>query len=357
MATQLLERAIQVSKYPQGREEVAKGRIIECSDFRDYLQSLDKNSVDLVLTDPPYTISRKTGFASVKNGVRRFAVSMDFGKWDHEQIDLKAFAEEICRVLRPGGTAIVWYDVWKISHLYDALTDAGFKMLRLIVWKKTNPVPLNSRRTYLSGSREMAVVGVKGGNPTFHSVYDSGDYEDLEDLIGDYERPIPRHSGKRIHPTQKPLDLFREIIRKHTNSGDLVVDPFLGSGTTAVAALQENRKFKGCDIDEDYVQAAIQRVEAVPQAKTVPRETKAERFLKLALPNEDTGVSRIVEITELKRNGLGFGNGGSWCRENSRLSQTYHVERIKEKGRIVGVKLNGLKSQPITKPIPKKSEG
>ena len=354
MATQTLERAIQVSKYPQEREEVVKGCIIECSDFRDFLQSLDKNSVDLVLTDPPYTISRKTGFSSVKKGVRRFAVSMDFGKWDHEQIDLKAFAEETCRVLRPGGTAIVWYDVWKISHLYEALTDAGFKMLRLIVWKKTNPVPLNSRRTYLSGSREMAVVGVKGGNPTFHSVYDGGDYVDL---IGDYERPIPRHSGKRIHPTQKPLDLFQEIIRKHSNSGDLVVDPFLGSGTTAVAALQENRKFSGCDIDEGYVQAAEQRVKTVPHVKSKTRETKAERFLKLALPDEYTGISRIVEITELKRNGLGFGNGGSWCRDESRLAQTYIVERIKEKGRIVGVKLNGLKSQPITKPIPKKSEG
>ena len=167
---------------------------IERSDYRDFLQSLEKNSVDLVLTDPPYAVSRKTGFSSVKNGVQRFAVSMDFGEWDHQQIDLAALAEETYRVLRRGGTAIVWYDLWKISHLYDALEDAGFKMLRLIVWNKTNPVPLNSRCTYLSNSREMAVIGVKGGSPTFN---DSGDYD-----------PIPRHGGKRIHPTQKPLDLF-----------------------------------------------------------------------------------------------------------------------------------------------------
>ena len=91
--------------------------------------------------------------------------------------------------------------LWKISHLYEALTDAGFKMLRLIVWNKTNPVPLNSRRTYLSGSREMAVVGVKGGNPTFHSVYDGGDYEDIIEIMNALSHV---HSGKRIHPTQKP---------------------------------------------------------------------------------------------------------------------------------------------------------
>ena len=219
---------------------------IECSDYRDFLQSLDRNSVDLVLTDPPYAVSRKTGFSSVKNGVQRFAVSMDFGEWDHQQIDLAAFADETYRVMRRGGTVIVWYDLWKISHVYDALAGAGFKMLRLIVWNKTNPVPLNSRCTYLSNSREMAVVGVKGGSPTFNGAYDSGNYS----------YPIPRHGGKRIHPTQKPLDLFRELVRKHSSPGDLVIDPFLGSGTTAVAALQEDRQFAGCDIDESYIQAA-----------------------------------------------------------------------------------------------------
>ena len=223
---------------------------IQCSDYRDFLQSLDRNSVDLVLTDPPYAVSRKTGFSSVKNGVQRFAVSMDFGDWDHQQIDLPAFARETYRVLRRGGTAIVWYDLWKIGQLYDALADAGFKMLRLIVWNKTNPVPLNSKCIYLSNSREMAVVAVKGGSPTFHSKYDSGNYS----------YPIPRHGGKRIHPTQKPLDLFRELIRKHSSPGDLVIDPFLGSGTTAVAALEEDRQFAGCDIDESYTKAAKSRM-------------------------------------------------------------------------------------------------
>ncbi len=255
------EVANQVLKNIQEYTEVVEGCVIECRDYKDFLQSLGENSIDLILTDPPYTISRKTGFAKVKNGVQRFAVSMDFGAWDHEQIDLKQFAREAYRVLRRGGTAIVWYDVWKISHLYEALDDAGFKMLRLIVWNKTNPVPLNSKRTYLSNSREMAVVGVKVGNPTFHSEYDSGMYssEEVQDN-GDYAYPIPRHGGKRIHPTQKPLDLFQKLIRKHSNPGDLVVDPFLGSGTTAVAALQEARTFAGCDIDAHYVVAARMRV-------------------------------------------------------------------------------------------------
>lgn len=236
-----------VEKQPatEGLVEIREG------DFREVLAELEGGSVDLVLTDPPYTISRPTGFASVsKNGVDRFAVSMDFGEWDHDTIDLVALSEEMLRILRRGGTAIVWYDLWKISHLAEAMTRAGFKMLRLLVWEKTNPVPLNMKSTYLSNSREVAVVGVKGGKPTFKEEYHNGVYK----------YPIPRHNGHRIHPTQKPLNLFAELIEVHSNEGDLVVDPFLGSGTTAVAALEGYRRFYGGEIDSKYVKAAKERV-------------------------------------------------------------------------------------------------
>ncbi|MBQ4818899.1 site-specific DNA-methyltransferase [Aquimarina sp. MMG016] len=219
-------------------------------DYSEFLQGLDKKSVDLILTDPPYTISRKTGFSSVKKGVKRFSVNMEFGDWDVEQIDLDQLSKDMYGVLRDGGTAIVWYDLWKISHLSEAMIKAGFKMIRMVIWEKTNPVPLNMKSTYLSNCREVAVMGVKKGKPTFHGSYDNGIYS----------YPIPRHKGKRLHPTQKPLDLFREIVKKHSNPGDLVVDPFLGSGTTAIAALETGRQFQGCDISEQYANISKERV-------------------------------------------------------------------------------------------------
>ncbi len=223
---------------------------IEVADYHDFMLSFPVGSVDLILTDPPYTISKKTGFMSVVNGVKRFAVSMDFGPWDHVQVDLLDMSRVLHRALRQGGTAIVWYDLWKIGELKEAMEEAGFKMLRQIIWQKTNPVPLNMKATYLSNSREMAVAGVKGGKPTFNSEYDSGVYE----------LPIPRHNGHRRHPTQKPELIFSELVRKHSNPGDLVVDPFLGSGTTAVAAIKNARVFAGCDIDEKYVEISRARV-------------------------------------------------------------------------------------------------
>lgn len=222
--------------------------ILTC-DFESFLTRLDKGSVDLVLTDPPYAISRTTGFQQIgKKSVERFAVSMDFGEWDQHEIDLTTLAHKAFRALRKGGTAIIFYDVWKITKLAEALSKAGFVQLRLIEWMKTNPVPLNSRVNYLTNAREVAVLAVKGGKPTFNGIYDNGVYN----------FPIPR--GKRLHPTQKPLRLFKELVEKHSFEGDLVVDPFLGGGTTAVAVCENFRRFKGCDICPEYTAIAKKRV-------------------------------------------------------------------------------------------------
>jgi len=226
-------------------------RAVVQDDFRDFMRRMPDGAADLLLTDPPYTISRGSGFRRVgANGVKRFAVSMDFGEWDHARIDLPQLSRQAYRVLRGGGSAIVFYDIWKITPLCDAMRAAGFKQMRLIHWEKTNPVPLNSKRNYLSNSREIAVLGVKRGKPTFHGAYDNGVYR----------HPIPRQHGGRLHPTQKPLALFRQLIEKHSNRGDLVVDPFLGSGTTAVAARALGRRFAGCDADARYVEVARRRL-------------------------------------------------------------------------------------------------
>ncbi len=220
-------------------------------DWVKFMGALNSKCTDLILTDPPYNISRATAFANYRNGNPRFAVNMDFGKWDSVVIDIVAFAKECYRVLRKSGTAIIFYDLWKIESLEKALRDAGFGMVRLIVWQKTNPVPLNSKAFYLTNSREVAVVAVKGGKPTFHSVYDNGVYS----------LPIPRHGGKRVHPTQKPVDLFEGLILKHSDKGDKVIDPFMGSGTTGVAAVRHGRNFLGCDIDEKYRAIAHERIQ------------------------------------------------------------------------------------------------
>lgn len=226
-------------------------RVIELENLScfEYLKTIKSNSISLVLIDPPYEISRETGF---KNGtsVKRLGVSMDFGEWDKNFQDLDVVIKECYRVLKPSGTFICFYDLWKITNLYNNMLDAKFKQIRFIEWVKTNPVPLNSKVNYLTNAREIALVGVKKGKPTFHSEYDNGVYK----------YGICRDSG-RFHPTQKPLKLIMKIIEKHSNPGDIVLDCFSGSGTTAVACMRLEREFKGCEINKEYYEKSKNRIE------------------------------------------------------------------------------------------------
>ena len=232
---------------------ILKGQqnVINVASYEAFLQNAPNGIIDLILTDPPYAISRKTGFKNVgPRGVQRLAVSMDFGAWDAKPIDTNQYCQLAFDALRNGGTAIIFYDVWKLTTLTDSMVTAGFKQIRLIEWIKSNPVPLNSKVNYLSNCREIAVLGVKKGKPTFNSQYDNGIY-----LL-----PI-LNKINRLHPTQKPLKLIRDLVKKHSNKGDLIVDTFLGSGTTAVAAKLEGRKFAGCDLSEEYVTLAKNRLQ------------------------------------------------------------------------------------------------
>jgi len=225
----------------------------------ELLRSIEKDSVDLVLTDPPYIISKDSGMQQLKNSGkshkkygRKYATATDFGQWDKDYTidDLQLAIDEFYRILRPGGSCIIFFDLWKIETLTNALSK--FSKHRLIEWLKTNPVPINSHATYLSNAREIAISCVKGGKATFNSKYDNGIYE------------YPIYNGKdRFHPTQKSLPLFEELIKKHSNEGDVVVDPYGGSATTAVACINTNRIYISGEPDDEYFQKSEVRLKGV----------------------------------------------------------------------------------------------
>lgn len=242
--------------------------MVELKDGLEFLKSIEKNSIDLILTDPPYQISKESGMQNardkgeaIEDWHKKFHIQTKFGEWD-EDFDVEMLAEyikEFYRVLRKGGTLICFYDLWKLSYLANSLEKNKFKQLRFIEWVKTNPVPINSKINYLTNSREIALTAVKGGKPTFHSEYDNGIYSQAiyqgkTIKIGD------KKIKERFHPTQKSLPLFEDLIKKHSNPDDLVLDPFSGSGTTMIAALNTNRKFVGCEISKEYYDKSLERI-------------------------------------------------------------------------------------------------
>ena len=183
---------------------------------------------------------------------KKYAVRTDYGKWDSEftMEDLQLFINHFYRILKPGGTCIVFFDLWKITPLKEQLESAKFKQIRFIEWLKTNPQPINSKVNYLTNCREIALLGIKKSKPTFNSSYDKGVYE------------YPIQGGKdRFHPTQKNTKMFEDLILKHSNEGNVVLDCFLGSGTTAVAAINTDRQFTGCELDKEYFTKAMERIQ------------------------------------------------------------------------------------------------
>jgi site-specific DNA-methyltransferase (adenine-specific) len=183
---------------------------------------------------------------------KKYAVTTDYGEWDSEftleKLDL--FIKHYFRVLKPGGTCIIFFDIWKITNLKNLLDEAKFKQIRFLEWIKTNPQPINSKVNYLTNCREIALLGIKKSKPTFNSKYDNAIYH------------FPLQGGKdRFHPTQKSLPLFEELIRKHSNEGDLVLDTFAGSATTAIAAINTNRHFIGTELDEEFYNKSVERIQ------------------------------------------------------------------------------------------------
>lgn len=221
-------------------------------DCFNVLKDIKSKSINCIITDPPYQISRKSGFKSGK--LQKYkTIDIDFGEWDHDQLDLRSLLKEYYRVLTGGGSVIIFYDIFKLESLCNIAKEIGFKQLRVCYWEKTNPVPVNAKKNYLSNSRECFVTMVKGSKPTFHSYYDRGVYR----------YPICSGKERTNHPTQKPLKLMVDIVLKHTNENDIVLDTFMGSGTTGVACAILGRDFIGIEKDENYFNVAEKRIKEI----------------------------------------------------------------------------------------------
>ena len=222
------------------------------------MKNIPDGSVDLILTDPPYFISKKSNFAvggswnnSQDKRCRKTPPKTDFGEWDKNELDLDSVIKSFYEKLKKGGTAIIFYDMWKIQELKETAENNHFKQFRLCRWEKTNPVPVNSKINYLSNGSEYFISCIKGSKPTFNSEYDKGIYI----------MPICAGKERTPHPTQKPIRLMQELILKHSNLNETVLDPFMGSGSTGVACVNTNRNFIGVELDKGYFDIAKERIE------------------------------------------------------------------------------------------------
>ena len=196
---------------------------------------MDKNSVDFTLTDIPYgTVSRSS------NGLRN--LNKEYA--DEETFELEKFLDSVYRVTK--NSICIFCGKEQFSFIYEYFAKKQ-GTVRPIIWEKTNPSPMNGQYVYESGV-ELAVWFKKKGARTFNAF--------CKNTVFRYP-----NGKKDIHPTQKNLDLFKELILDNSNSGDIVFDPCIGSGTTAIASIQLDRKYYGFEINEEAFEKLTERIE------------------------------------------------------------------------------------------------
>lgn len=196
---------------------------------------MDKNSVDFTLTDIPYgAVSRSS------NGLRN--LNKEYA--DEETFELEEFLDSVYCVTK--NSICIFCGKEQFSFIYEYFAKKQ-GTVRPIIWEKTNPSPMNGQYVYESGV-ELAVWFKKKGAKTFNAF--------CKNTVFRYP-----NGKKDIHPTQKNLDLFKELILDNSNSGDIIFDPCMGSGTTAVASIQLDRKYYGFEINKEAFEKLIERIE------------------------------------------------------------------------------------------------
>ena len=233
------------------------------------MKTMPKEKVQLILTDPPYNASNGgVNLPDNKTGGAYYKVNEEWDRFvdnKHYMDFTRKWIDEADKLLALKGSIMVCCSLHNIGEVIIVLKEKGYKFINLITWKKTNPMPSITKRT-LTHSTEFVVWFAKTNGWKFNyknmKKYNQG--KQLRDVwefpvCQGYER-VKGINGRAAHPTQKPLSLFKRLVEMATEEGDIVLDPFIGSGTTAIATMQLNRGWVGIEIDKKYVQIAKDRI-------------------------------------------------------------------------------------------------
>jgi len=223
---------------------------IKNMDCIEYLKTLPDNSVDLVVTDPPYNVSQKTDIK-----FKDLNIVKNFGDWDFG-FDPEPVMKEIKRVLKPNGQIFVFCSTEQIPQ-YMKIFKREWFFRNILVWYKTNPAPRLSKTNFVFANEYILYAinepSVKPGQVTFNFIGQKEMHNTIITSALQGKERLRDENNKAIHPTQKPLSVLKKLISIASNKGDIVLDPFMGVGSTAVACKETGRNYVGCELDERYI--------------------------------------------------------------------------------------------------------
>lgn len=223
-------------------------------DCLELIKQIADSSIDLVVTDPPYRcISGGNKSTKWISGYGSSVLHKNDGKiFDNNGISFESWLPEVYRVLKDGSHFYCMTNVLNLEKLLTASRQVGFYLHNVLVWEKNTA---NANRWYMKNC-EFTLFFKKGRAKTIN--------DPSSKMVHQFKNPV----GNKLHPTEKPVELMEFYVKNSSNEGDLVLDPFFGSGSTAVACANTNRNFIGFELDEKYFEIAKNRINGEQLQKT-----------------------------------------------------------------------------------------
>lgn len=222
---------------------------IYLGDVRDLIKELPDESVDLVVTDCPYRIIPKGGAGKTnKKPGGIFSLNNPYALsgtlFAHNDIDFEEWLPELYRALKQGGHCYIMINGRNLCELQTKAEQAGFKFQNLLVWEKQNATP---NRYYMQQAEFILMLR-------------KGKAKEINNMGTKNILKVNNIIGTKTHPTEKPVELLKILVENSSQSEELVLDPFIGTGRTAIACMQSGRQFIGFEIDEQYYKIAKERI-------------------------------------------------------------------------------------------------
>ena len=290
------------------------GQILD-GDCIEAMRSIPDNSIDLVFADPPYNL-QLGGDLNRPDGSEVDAVTDHWDQFDsfraYDEFT-KAWLMEAKRILKPDGALWVIGSYHNIYRVGAILQDIGFWILNDIVWRKTNPMP-NFKGTRFTNAHETLLWASQGEKSRYHFNYRAmKTLNDELQMRSDWVLPICsgnerlKENGSKVHPTQKPESLLYRVLLATTERGDVVLDPFFGTGTTGAVAKRLGRNWIGCEREGTYRKAALKRIE-----KELPLDESALTTMQSKKAAPRVAFGAVVESGLIKPGSQVFDKKRRW---------------------------------------------
>lgn len=224
--------------------------IIYNQDCMEVMRSLPNESIDLIVTDPPYRVTSR-GSSGTMSGYWSTDVAKSGMVFEHNDIDIEEYLPEFYRILKQNAHCYIMCNNFNLPHFFEVIGKSDFHFVKLLVWDKQSKIC----GRYYMGQVEHIFMLRKGKDKPINDCSQS-DFLSFSNSKREKDK-----EGNNLHDSIKPIPLMQCLIENSSQQEEIIFDPFIGSGTTALACIRSKRHYIGCEIDPKYYRVALERID------------------------------------------------------------------------------------------------